>query len=142
MAVLSPSPPAFTLDTLIARARAVRTARTPSRPTEPKPLPRHKTLADLERASSLTARDPSAPLYAGPPVATPVALALWITIRRCACGSVTRCPPDYILTKYAANEHSFHYTRSGLERLPADLPREVREKEVAIPFCEKCFDAN
>lgn len=136
MAVLTASPPAFTLDTLVARARAVQSAPAP-RASKPKPpLPPGRTLADLERASSLGSL-PSHPIAAP---AAPVALALWITVRRCACGSVTRCPPDYILTKYAANEHSFHYSRSGLERLPPNLPREVREKEVAIPFCESCFD--
>lgn len=136
MAVLTASPPAFTLDTLVARARAVQSVRAPSasKPKPPRPAP--STLAELERASSLGSLQP----HPAPELAKPTALALWITIRRCACGSVTRCPPDYALAKYAANEHSFHYTRSGLESVPADLPRELREKEVAIPFCEECFN--
>lgn len=139
MTVLTASPPTLTLDTLVARARAVRSAPAPRPSSRPKPIaPAQSTLADLERASSLGS-PPSHPTAAP---AAPVALALWITIRRCACGSVTRCPPDYALAKYAANEHSFHYSRSGLESLPADLPRELREKEVAIPFCEACFDGN
>lgn len=119
----------ISLDTLIARARpAARPASTP-KPLRPAPRP----LADLERASSIANAPPQ-------PATTPIALALWITVRRCACGSVTRCPPDYVLVKYEANAHSVHYHRSDL-RAFAHLPREIREKEVNIAVCEACFDS-
>lgn len=132
MAVL-PARPAFTLDTLVARARAVRSA--PATRSSPTPA-RPKTPAELEAAPRLSsaAAEPATPLILNPPVA----VALWITIRRCACGTVTRCPPDYALLKYTPNAHSIHWSRADLNDY-AHLPRELREKEVAIPFCEACF---
>lgn len=131
MAVL-PSRPAFTLDTLVARARATQSApaRRASKPQAPRPAPR--PLADLERASSL------APRPDAPPPTRPVALALWITVATCACGRTHRLPPMYALAKYAENAHSVHYSRADADAL-GDLPREIREKPVAIPFCEACF---
>lgn len=115
----------ISLDTLVARARpAARPASTPQRP------PPGRTLADLERASSIAPAAPSAP-------PTPVAIALWITIRHCACGTTYRCPPDYALVKYAPNEHSIHYARGDISHL-SHLPIEVREKETRIPLCEAC----
>lgn len=136
MAVL-PVRPALSLDTLVARAKAAQSApRRPAPQATPRPAPR--SLADLERASSLTARDPSAPLYTAPPT-PPTALALWITICTCTCGHVTRNAPMYALIKYTENAHSVHYTRSDLDAGHLDLPREIHEKHVRVPFCEACF---
>jgi hypothetical protein len=99
-----------------------------------------RPLADLERDSSLTAKDATAPLFVRPPT-PPSALALWVTVATCACGRVHRLPPTTVLIKYAENEHSVHYKRddAAVAALPTDLPREVREKQISIPFCEACF---
>lgn len=85
---------------------------------------------------------PPTPLPRHAPAPVPVASVLWITIATCACCSrAQRQVAPYILAKYAANEHSFRYSRSSVEDIE-HLPREVLEKEVRVPFCEACFRTN
>ena len=140
MATLPASAP-LTLATLVTRAKAAH-ALVP-RPAAPSPLPKHRpTLTELERASSLarvSGNDALSPPSIDTLSSTPIALALWITIRKCACGSVTRCPPDYALVKYSLNSHSVHYHRDEIIE-HSNLPREIREKEISISVCEACFN--
>lgn len=123
----------ISLDALVTRAKYSPPRR--STPATPTPRPAPRTLADIERASSIAVAPP-----ARPPT-PPSALALWITIATCTCGRVHRWPSTSVLIKYAENEHSFHYARddAALATLPSDLPRELREKPIRIPYCEECF---
>jgi len=133
-----PSRQFIALDTLVARARAPSANRSIKSvaPRQPR-----RTLAEIERASSLNATDASAPLFVRPPT-PPSALAMWVLVATCAnCGRVYRLPPQSVLIKYGENEHSFHFKRddAAIASLPPTLPREVREKAISIPFCEACF---
>ncbi len=130
-----PARPHITLDTLVTRATGGhKFAPTPSAEFNSKrPIPR--TLADLERASSIAGER-----FVRPPT-PPTALVLWVTVTTCDCGRIHRQAAPHVLLKYSENEHSFHLRRSDAA-LDADalaLPREVREKLVRVPFCEECF---
>lgn len=135
----------LTLDTLITRASTA-----PSTRVAQKPRPGASAAFDsrptvgshTRKATALeTLAGDGAPSHVIRPPTPPSALALWITVATCACGRVYRLPPTTVLIKYAENEHSFHYARddAALAALPPDLPREVREKSIVIPYCEGCF---
>jgi hypothetical protein len=130
----------ISLDTLVTRARggakvlakSSPSAEFDSRPAR-RPLPR--TLADLERDSSIANR------FVRPPT-PPSALVMWVLVATCDnCASVHRLPPQSILIRYGENEHSFHFKRAdaALGETALALPREVREKPITLPFCEGCF---
>lgn len=102
-----------------------------------------RTLADIEADSSIAPRDTrgNTALFVKPPT-PPSALVLWIQVATClGCGRVHRLPSTSVLIKYAENEHSVHHKRddAALAALPADLPRELRTREVSLPYCEECF---
>lgn len=68
----------------------------------------------------------------------PQALVLPITVATCAgCHSVTRSPSHYALVRYSLNSYTFRYSRA--DTASDDLPREIREHTVTVPFCESCF---
>lgn len=137
----------LTLDTLVSRATAA-----PSTRVATKSAPRQGASAAFDsrptvgshtrKATALeTLAGDSTSSHVVRPPTPPSALALWVTVATCACGRVHRLPPTTVLIKYAENEHSFHYARddAALAALPPDLPREVREKSIVIPYCEGCF---
>jgi hypothetical protein len=125
----------ISLDTLVTRARGgAKLTPSPSAEFNSRPRPVPRTLADLERASSLANR------FVRPPT-PPSALVLWVTVATCDCGRVHRQAAPHVLLRYSENEHSFHLRRAdtALDAAALALPREVREKSVSVPFCEECF---
>lgn len=69
---------------------------------------------------------------------TPTALVLPVTVATCAgCHSITRSPSHYALVRYSINSYTFRYSRA--DTASDNLPREIREHAVTVPFCEACF---
>ncbi len=126
----------ISLDALVTRAKGgAKLTPSPSAEFNSRPRPVPRTLADLERDSSIAAGR-----FVRPPT-PPSALVLWVTVATCDCGRVHRQAAPHVLLKYAENEHSYHLRRddSALDATALALPREVREKPVSVPFCEECF---
>lgn len=69
---------------------------------------------------------------------TPEALILVITTSHCECGASYRSPQPQVLVRYAKFQNSVHYRRETARAFLA-LPREIKEHEVTVPFCEACF---
>jgi hypothetical protein len=135
MATLPAAPAPVTLDALLTRARAVAAVPAPRKPRA------HVTSATPRTA---VLDDNNEPLLSTVPTADtgaerPLALVLPVSVMTCACGTVHRVPAGYTLAKYAANAHSFRFSRAELSDADRALPRETREHALSISFCEECF---
>lgn len=147
MAILPAAPAPVSLDALLTRAKAINAAPAPRRPRAhvSATTSRNAVLDDdnhplfscrTEGSENGSSEEASALSSTGD---RPVALILPISILHCACGSISRVPAAYVLVKYAANAHAFRFTRAELSDIDRTLPRETREHDLRIAFCEECF---
>lgn len=139
MATLPAAPTPVSLDAILTRAKAVAAV-----PAPRKPQPRAHITSATPRNAPLG--DDNRPLLAltdelatDTGSARAVALVLPVSVLTCTCGAVHRVPAAYVLAKYAANAHAFHYSRAELSDADRALPRETREHTLSITFCEECF---
>lgn len=102
------------------------------------------TRAAIDRAS--TAKQTlSTPLVQSARASIPKALVLLITVAHCACGRIYRLVNTGLSVRFEIEGVGSHIgptrhleRRSSLEPF-RNLPREISEYEICIPFCEECF---
>ena len=96
-----------------------------------------RTAADIERAAK--ARDTRAALGFSAK-AIPQALVLVTTTFICECGARYEVPSPTTLVRYDHHgfNNSVHYRRREMAAFLV-LPRERKQHEVAVAFCQRCF---